>query len=137
MRYRRENQSILGLDVPVGIWLICDHNEACALTDDLSVKAVLSMIPPIPVWGQLLSAAIVLQSAYIRNRNEESGGRGVELLYSFGVGVITNVKRRGRGRSPCTPLLVRSEARLDDIRPLPLLIPTEENLKHLDILSDD
>ena len=88
--------------VPYGTWIILDHGEACHLTSDVSVGAISSAISAIgSIYAKAAAAAISLQAKYIREKNENSGGKGVKLLFVWALGVITSIERRGSGKSPC------------------------------------
>ncbi len=88
--------------VPYGNWIILSHSEACNLTTAIEVADIARQIVGIGnVWVQLAATAIKFQSDYIRKKNEDSGGKGVKLLFVWAVGVITSIERRGSGRSPC------------------------------------
>lgn len=88
--------------VPYGTWITLDHSEACRLTSDLSVSAIAAAISAIgTVFAASAAAAISLQAKHIREKNEDSGGKGVKLLFVWALGVITSIQRRGTGKSPC------------------------------------
>jgi len=117
--------------VPLGVWLFLDHSEACAITDGRVVSEIIKLLP-VTWWAAALAVVIYAQAAYIRKKNEDSGSKGVKILYHFAVGVIVDVKRRGRGSSPCPAGLTDAsvEGEVAALR-LPLVEPTNEQLESL------
>ena len=90
--------------VPYGTWIILSHSEACHLTSGISREAIKQAIEAIgSVYATIAAIAIDIQCRYIREKNEQSGGAGVKLLFNWGLGVITSIVRRGSGSSPCSP----------------------------------
>lgn len=87
--------------VPYGTWIILDHREACRVTSDMAVSAIATAISAIGPYAAAAAAAISLQAKYIREKNENSGGKGVKLLFVWALGVITSIERRSSGKSPC------------------------------------
>lgn len=117
--------------VPLGVWLILDHSEACVITDGRVVGEIVKFLPA-TWWAMALAVVIYAQAAYIRKKNEDSGSRGVKLLYHFAVGVIVDIKRRGRGSSPCPAGLMDASVEGEAAAlSLPLVEPTKEQLESL------
>lgn len=88
--------------VPLGWWIWLNHDEACQVTSKPvdGIRSFLISCIPGP-WSPAVALAISVQSHFIREKNESSGGKGVKLLFIWATGVITSVERRGTGRSPC------------------------------------
>lgn len=119
--------------VPLGVYLIADHAEVCAFTSDLAVGAVISILPGGP-WTPAVAAAIVVSSKVIRAANENSGGKGLRLRYNMCLGIIDDVKRRGKGSSPCPQGLVGAPPEPlgpEDLRPLPYTLPDQALLEQV------
>lgn len=120
-------------DIPRGVYVYADHGEACGLTSLWSVGAVIAALPAGPFVAPIAAAIIVARNA-IRRANEDSGGKGLRLRYNFAVHVIDQIKRRGKGSSPCPPdfALAPSETLGEnDPRPLPFVEPHQEQIDEL------
>ncbi len=87
--------------IPYGVWIILSHSEACTATNPAIEGPILAKITALGPWGAVAAAAVKLQSQVIRDKNQNSGGKGVELLFVWAVGMILDIKRRGKGSSPC------------------------------------
>jgi|LakMenEpi03Aug12_release.lakeMendotaPanAssembly.Ray.scaffolds.fasta_scaffold259065_1 hypothetical protein len=97
-------EEVLGVRVPLGAYLTIDHEEACSLTSldsagavVVAIKAACSSVPIVAAVG----AAIYITSKALRAANEKSGGKGLRLRYSLALGIIDEVKKLGKGPSPC------------------------------------
>jgi hypothetical protein len=90
------------LGLPLGWWIFLSHKEACDWTSvpASEIRSFLIGLIPGP-WSAVVSAAISVQSNFIRGKNEQSGKKGVKLLFLWATGVITSVERLGTGKSPC------------------------------------
>ncbi len=88
--------------MPLGWWIYLSHTEACNWTSRPAseIRSFLIELIPSP-WAKIVSEVISIQSDFIRSRNEQSGKKGVKLLFLWATGVITSVERRGEGKSPC------------------------------------
>lgn len=87
--------------IPVGWHIYLSHKEACTLTNSKIEKVGAAFAAKIPFAGPLVAASLVLQNRVARRKNENSGGKGIRLRYIWAVGVITQIRARGRGESPC------------------------------------
>jgi len=103
MQFKLARVGIGGTGIPYGTWIILEHSEACALTSGMTVEAITQAIAQIgTVYAAIAAGAIRAQAAYIRKKNEKSGGKGVKLLFVWASGMIMDIKRRGFGTSPCS-----------------------------------
>lgn len=95
-----------------GVIAKLDHGEACALTNTRVVGFATRIANFVGTYFGPLGAVIVaaisltlrLQAAYIRALNQNSGGKGVKLNFSW-LGILYSIQRRGSssdwGPSPC------------------------------------
>jgi hypothetical protein len=90
------------LGMPLGWRISLSHREGCTWTSSpvSAIRSFLISLIPGP-WAPVVATAISIQSNFIRDKNEDSGGKGVKLLFIWATGVITSVERRGTGSSPC------------------------------------
>ncbi len=89
--------------IPYGTWIIMTHDEACWLTSNVSLDVITGAISAIgTVYAAAAAIQIQAQGHYIRNLNEQSGGKGVKLLFVWATGMIMSIERLGRGTSPCS-----------------------------------
>jgi hypothetical protein len=119
--------------VPLGVYLYADHAAVCGFTSNVSVGVVIAALPGGP-WTPAIAAAIIVSSQVIRAANQDSGGKGLRLRYNFCLGVIDDVKRRGRGSSPCPQILELVDAPAEplganDPRPLAYTFPDQDLLE--------
>jgi hypothetical protein len=115
-------------DIPLGVYLYADHGEVCAITSLATVAAIVKALPGGP-WAVLVATAIVVSSRVIRAANEDSGGKGLRIRYNFALAVIDQVKRRGKGNSPCPLGLIQSDQdqplEENAVRPMPYQKPSQ------------
>jgi hypothetical protein len=98
------------LGVPYGWWIYLSYEEADAFTNPKATISVATALSTINVWAAAAAASIAAQAVYIRNLNNNSGGKGVRLHFLIPVGVIVSVERLGFGASPVPVALPTSRS---------------------------
>jgi hypothetical protein len=88
--------------VPYGTWIYLTHSEACRVGNSPSVDIILSIISSCGYWAAAAAAQIYAQRSVVRDKNTNSGGKGVRLLFVWATGMIMSIERLGKGSSPCT-----------------------------------
>jgi hypothetical protein len=79
----------------LGSWIILDYHEASLVTSGAEAATeVLGAVLP-GAWAAVALAVISAQSAYIREMNDQSNGKGVRLLFIPAAGMVVSVERRG------------------------------------------
>lgn len=87
--------------IPIGCHIYLTHEEACTLTNSTIEKVGAFFAGKIPFAGPLVAASLVAQNRSARKKNENSGGKGIRLRFNALLGIITQIKPRGNGNSPC------------------------------------
>lgn len=85
----------------LGLHIYLTHKEACTLTNETLGKVGASFASKIPYAGPLVALSLRAQRRKARRENENSGGKGIRLRYIFALGIITQIRARGSGKSPC------------------------------------
>jgi len=90
------------LGIPYGTWVHLSWQEACTLTSPGGQAIIGEMISIVGgPYSAIISFAIDEQLFSIASANENSGGKGVSLLFFWALGMITDIEQRGSGYWPC------------------------------------
>jgi hypothetical protein len=145
MRLSTYFEDVLGVSVPLGAYLTLDHEEVCVLTSSSSAVAVVAAVKAAGVTNPIVTvigAAIYVTSKALKAANEKSGGKGLRLRFNAALGIVDEVKKRGKGASPCpvalgfSPINSLNQGDLSDLQPLPFQEVDKELQDYLLSLPD-